>query len=162
MHCKGIYSNYSDAILKTNYYPRKSSCPSAMWQQEHDVIRPIKKKKVIINSLQTTSVGHPIYILLLFFSVFILLTSWTLELYHKRSKTKWNSYISRYWTCFITKTQILALNLPCICWKCVSACPLIFCSRSFCVCHVSKAHMMVPVTSLPRKLSCHAAYLHCL
>lgn len=34
--------------------------------------------------------------------------------------------------------------------------------QKFSVCHVCKAHMMVPVTSLPRKLSCHAAYLHCL
>lgn len=132
MHVKGIYSssNCSDAILKRNYCPRKSSCPSAMWQQESDVTRPIKEKSNI-NSLQSTaSVGHPKY-LLLFFSISIHLISWTLDFYQKRNKTKWNSYTWQYLACFNTDTQVPALNLPCICWKLISACPLIFCSRSF-------------------------------
>lgn len=57
-----------------------------MWQQEGDVTRPIKEKSNI-NALQTASVGHPKY-LLLFFSVFIPLTSWTLNLYQKKKQNQ--------------------------------------------------------------------------
>lgn len=131
MHGKGIYSssNCSDAILKRNYCPRKSSCPSALWQQESDVTQPIKEKGNI-DSLQTHPQWNTQNICSYFFSVSIPLTSWTLDLYQKRNKTKWNSYTSQYLTYFITKTKIPALNLLCVRWKCISACPLI-CSRSF-------------------------------
>lgn len=76
MHGKGINSclNYSDTILKRNYCPRKLSYPSAMWQQEGDVTRPVKEKKQHEFIANSASVGHPKY-LLLFFLLFIPLTS---------------------------------------------------------------------------------------
>lgn len=122
------------------------------------------KKKVTSIHCKHNRSGTPKIFAPILFSIY---TSNPLNIrFVPKKKTKWNSYTSQYLTCSITKTQVPTLNLPCICWKCISACPLIFFQNlNFCrsfnllfqrfsVCHFCRAHMMVTVPSLPRKLSC--------
>lgn len=119
---EGVYSslNYSDAIMKSHYCPRKPSRSSIVWQQENDVTilpwRATKKKKRHQFIANAASVGHW-KSLLLFFSVFIPLTTCTLDLCQKINKTKWNSNTRQHLTCSVIKPQVLGSYLLHICWK---------------------------------------------
>lgn len=95
-------------VALAQYGSKRMMSPYCLGEQ------PKKKQHQFIAN--AASVGHW-KSLLLFFSVFIPLTSCTLDLCQKRNKTKWNSNTRQHLTCSVIKPQVLGSNLLHICWK---------------------------------------------